>query len=128
MTNRPAITRIIKDKQQVRQSIRQLLADAYRKAKRRTRSKFRPHATPMTWRELRDLARDDYPAYLRTPHWQRTRRTAVLESLWTCQECDARGWNVELQVHHLTYKRLGRERPRDLRVLCENCHREEHES
>ncbi len=36
-----------------------------------------------------------------------------------CQEC---GYKKGLAVHHLTYARLGREDPEDLRVLCKPCH------
>jgi hypothetical protein len=31
-----------------------------------------------------------------------------------------------LQVHHLNYKRLGREKDRDLKVLCRRCHEFDH--
>ena len=31
-----------------------------------------------------------------------------------------------LDVHHLTYERLGREKDEDLRVLCRACHGDEH--
>ncbi len=127
MRDTPAITKLTKDPRQVRQAVRQLLADAYHRAKRATRAKFKPHARPMTWRELRQLARDDYPAYLKTSHWGARRRAAVLAAQWTCQECNARGWDVELHVHHLTYDRLGREKMADLRVLCAGCHGREHE-
>jgi hypothetical protein len=30
-------------------------------------------------------------------------------------------------VHHLTYVRLGREKMKDLRILCKGCHANEHE-
>ncbi len=111
----------------IKQAINQLITDAHYRAKRRTRSKWKQHARPMTWRELRDLARRDYAAYLRTPHWQRTRRAALRRAGYACQDCSAQGeWDQPLETHHLTYKRLGREKPRDLRVLCDDCHREVH--
>ncbi len=107
-----------------KQAVAQLLITAYRKAKRATRRKWKRHARPMTWRELRDLARVDYAAYLKTSHWQRVRRDALRRADYECQTCEID--RVQLEVHHLDYKRLGRERPRDLRVLCEKCHGEAH--
>ena len=35
-------------------------------------------------------------------------------------------WRGPLHVHDLTYANLGAERPEDLQVLCEQCHRWEH--
>ena len=40
-----------------------------------------------------------------------------------CENCDERS---SLQVHHLTYARLGREIDEDLVVLCRMCHANEH--
>ena len=39
---------------------------------------------------------------------------------YECQRCGA--VDVELQVHHLTYARLGREDWEDLKVVCSPCH------
>jgi len=123
MTDQPAVTRIIKDRRQVRKAVTRMLADAYQRAKRATRAKWKQHARPMTWRELRDLARVDYQAYLQTDHWQRTRRAALRRAGYACQDCSATGeWDRPLETHHDNYKRLGRERPQDLRVLCDGCH------
>jgi hypothetical protein len=40
-----------------------------------------------------------------------------------CKLCDS---TEKLHVHHLTYKRLGNERPEDLVTLCELCHSDQH--
>ena len=58
--------------------------------------------------------------YLRSPHWRARRSQAIGRAGGRCERCGARG---RLEVHHLTYKRLGRERDRDLRALCHRCHR-----
>jgi hypothetical protein len=42
---------------------------------------------------------------------------------YRCQRCQAR---QDLQVHHKTYERLGRERDDDLEVLCDSCHHGHH--
>ena len=106
----------------IQQAITQLITDAFYKAKRRTRSKWKRHARPHTVKELRALP---YQEYLRTEHWRRIRLDALAHADYECQACEIDG--VELQVHHLDYKRLGREKPRDLRVLCAECHAKIHE-
>jgi len=61
-----------------------------------------------------------YRAYLRSDTWKRVRTGAISAARNRCQECGYSG--RRLQVHHLNYANLGRERPQDLRVLCPNCH------
>ncbi len=82
-----------------------------------------------------------YEDYLASSRWRHVRRQALARARWRCQNpaCpdDAVRWltDVEisemavpypLEVHHLTYERLGHERPDDLLVLCERCHSVEH--
>lgn len=62
---------------------------------------------------------DDYGAYLRSPEWRVRARKALVRAGHRCQICNTRG---QLDVHHRTYKRLGREWPEDLTVLCRTCH------
>lgn len=62
-------------------------------------------------------------AYLRSPEWKGRRKDALVAAGGRCQDCGA---TRDLHVHHLTYKRHGRELPRDLRVLCARCHRGRH--
>lgn len=78
------------------------------------------------WREqLRPLARTDvdwwatYNAYLESEEWT-TRRQHVLERAGgICEGCrDARA----TQVHHLTYKHVGRELLWELAAVCNDCH------
>lgn len=64
-----------------------------------------------------------YQVYLNSPGWRTTRNRALVRAHWRCSKCPAaRG----LEVHHLTYERLGLERDSDLEVLCATCHRGEH--
>jgi hypothetical protein len=60
-----------------------------------------------------------YRAYLRSPRWQEVRRMAFAHYGRECQWCGA---TRRLQVHHLHYHTLGRERPEDLEILCPACH------
>jgi 5-methylcytosine-specific restriction endonuclease McrA len=62
-------------------------------------------------------------AYLRSPAWNNRRRDALVRAGGRCMDC---GSTRDLHVHHLTYKRHGREEARDLRVLCSRCHRKRH--
>jgi len=40
-----------------------------------------------------------------------------------CQRCNRRGG---LEVHHLNYERVGREKDNDLVTLCDRCHNDIH--
>ena len=71
-------------------------------------------------KELRALA---YAAYLESDHWKIVRRQALQRALYACERC---GQSKHLNVHHLTYVRLGAEEPDDLEVLCRGCHKAEH--
>ena len=68
-------------------------------------------------------AREFYQAYLNSADWRSRRNRALKLADWCCQRCASRR---ELEVHHNTYERLGREWDSDLDVLCFNCHRGEH--
>ena len=60
-----------------------------------------------------------YKKYLRTPHWRATAKKALKRAGNKCQVC---GSTYRLHVHHNTYENLGKERARDLCVLCKRCH------
>ena len=60
-----------------------------------------------------------YRAVMGSGGWRRRRAAAIRRAGRRCQRCGARG---PLDVHHLTYRRLGRERPGDLLAVCERCH------
>lgn len=73
--------------------------------------------------DLTPSIRTRYRAYIQTSEW-RTRRNRVLKLTgFRCERCGAKR---ELQVHHKTYERLGREPDDDLEVLCPDCHRGHH--
>lgn len=66
-----------------------------------------------------------YRDYMHSPAWRRRRAQAVKRAGFRCERC---GSMRRLEVHHLTYARLGAEAPADLRVLCHDCHRRQHDS
>ena len=74
--------------------------------------------------EARRERQREYRAYLRSEGWKLRRGAALTRSRGFCEDCGAR---TSLEVHHLTYKRKGAERPRDLRALCPTCHHDRHQ-
>ena len=64
-----------------------------------------------------------YAAYLNSPQWQERRQAALRRAGFRCEGCPE---TDGLEVHHLTYERLGFERTTDLMVLCNVCHSQEH--
>jgi hypothetical protein len=68
---------------------------------------------------LRSMSYEDY---LQTEFWRITRKQ-ILGKRPFCERC---GTRERLQVHHLTYERLGVELDEDLEVLCRRCHATEH--
>jgi hypothetical protein len=62
----------------------------------------------------------EYRAYLRSQAWQQTREKAFEHYGRRCAVCNTK-WR--LQVHHLTYERLGHEYMSDLRILCWRHHK-----
>ncbi|MEM7019159.1 MAG: HNH endonuclease [Pseudomonadota bacterium] len=67
--------------------------------------------------------KNPYQRYLASTAWKVKRRAAVFRDGAQCRHCGSRH---KLQVHHLTYKRLGRELMDDLITLCNACHEKAH--
>ena len=88
------------------------LADDHFNAKRRQRR-----------RREREARRSEYRRYLRSPSWQGRRQKALAKAAGRCRDC---GRQMPLQVHHLTYTRVGKEHPKDLRAICADCHAKRH--
>lgn len=64
-----------------------------------------------------------YSIYLKSVAWKRRRNTALQLAGDRCEICKSHN---RLQVHHLSYDRLGDELPTDLLVVCDPCHGEIH--
>src|SRR5215203_4685195 len=64
-----------------------------------------------------------YRLYIHSQSWRSTRNRARQRANYQCQRC---GRKRDLEVHHLTYDRLGHEWDEDLTVLCTLCHRLHH--
>ena len=65
-----------------------------------------------------------YADYLRSAHWQDKRAGAIRRAGGRCERCGRAG---RLDVHHITYARLGCEADGDLVALCRACHEVMHE-
>ncbi len=75
--------------------------------------------------------KDEYHRYLQTQIWAGKREQALERTSHTCELCgfvaSEHGYTpIILNVHHLTYDRLGYEEPKDLQVLCRPCHKKQH--
>lgn len=63
-----------------------------------------------------------YNWYLKSPKWAAKREAYFNAFGKFCRAC---GKTVgPIQLHHMTYERLGRERMSDLVALCRDCHRD----
>lgn len=61
-----------------------------------------------------------YLTYMRSAAWFALRRVIILRAKGRCERCHKGG---RLEVHHLTYERLGHERLTDLLAVCPSCHK-----
>lgn len=59
--------------------------------------------------------------YIKSPEWKRKADSIRRQAGNKCQHCGA--GNTPLEVHHLTYDRIGHEEDEDLVALCKSCHR-----
>lgn len=73
---------------------------------------------------LKELGHKDYNAYLSSAAWRslkaRYRASDLVQDCGLCSESDG------LDMHHMTYERVGEEELSDLIPLCRNCHRMVH--
>ena len=68
--------------------------------------------------QLNELA---YRQYLKSPRWRQKREARKNQDGYRCVRC---GSSERLEVHHISYQRLGWEPLSDLRTLCRQCHQE----
>jgi len=65
----------------------------------------------------------EYEAYLRSAVWRERRNAILARASGRCELCEI---SDAVQVHHLTYIRLGSELLTDLLAVCANCHESLH--
>lgn len=77
------------------------------------------------------VTKGNYEEYLKSPHWLRFSQ-GIKKLRRKCEDCgidalEARHRHKQdLNVHHLTYERVGNEKPEDVVVLCFYCHLKRH--
>jgi hypothetical protein len=83
----------------------------------------------MTYKYLRNYLKRQgisYRQYLATEHWQtlkrRFRKSKLVKNRCYCCGAD----DKPLQIHHKTYRQIGKEKVSDLVELCGDCHQEVH--
>ncbi|MBD1848844.1 hypothetical protein H6F87_02275 [Cyanobacteria bacterium FACHB-502] len=83
--------------------------------------------------EQRELNQLPYRSYLRSDRWRRMRAAMLLINFAKCAACGVLAeshyggdWETEIHVHHLRYRKRGRERYTDLELLCKAHHDQEH--
>jgi hypothetical protein len=65
---------------------------------------------------------DEYQVHLASRKWAQLRTQKLAQVGYCCERCGLSRHTRPLDVHHLTYDRLGHERLEDLQVLCKTCH------
>lgn len=65
-----------------------------------------------------------YINYLQSEHWKRFRES-IIKKRKKCECCGTA--NPIMNVHHISYSNVGREKEKDVALLCEDCHKYIHE-
>lgn len=73
-------------------------------------------------RHLKSNRRLRYEDYLKSDQWRQIRELLFKRRGRKCESC---GSIENLEIHHLNYRHLGKERPEDLKILCQPCHARE---
>lgn len=60
-----------------------------------------------------------YLNYIQSDKWYAKRAKIIEKRGYVCESCSS---THQLQLHHLTYDRLGHELDEDLLLLCKACH------
>ena len=63
-----------------------------------------------------------YLSYIAGPRWKKRKERYYSKFRKACALCGKGNPEVRIQLHHLTYERLGYERDEDLMPLCELHH------
>ncbi len=64
--------------------------------------------------------------YLKSPEWNKIRTSIMKRDHFSCLLCSEGVPDVELHVHHITYKNLFNEEEQELKTLCKSCHSNVH--
>ena len=67
--------------------------------------------------------RELYIVYLKTIDWKTKRKAKMYQARYKCEKCESK---KKLQVHHKEYKNWFDVELTDLLLLCDKCHKKEH--
>lgn len=67
---------------------------------------------------------DRYKEYLNSGEWKHLRDKKLKQAKYTCDGCGEQ--YRPLEIHHMTYERIGNELLTDLIALCTICHKKAH--
>jgi 5-methylcytosine-specific restriction endonuclease McrA len=67
--------------------------------------------------------KQDYKKYLKSASWRLKKQELFNIVGRNCEKC---GSKKNIEVHHLHYKNIFKEKIEDLKVLCDKCHKKEH--
>ena len=67
------------------------------------------------------MSADDKSAYLRSTAWRDLKQQRLAIAGGRCEQSECSN-STNLDLHHVTYQRLGAEDISDLRVVCRKCH------
>ena len=70
------------------------------------------------------MKKQRYQEYLKSGEWDLLRGLKLKSAKYACEGCGESG--LVLDIHHLTYERIGFELLTDLVVLCRECHEKVH--
>ena len=65
----------------------------------------------------------DYASYMKSRAWRRVRLAVIRRAGGVCERCGR--WPI-VNVHHLSYQRVGEEPLSDLLGVCSKCHKDLH--
>lgn len=63
--------------------------------------------------------KEKYQHYLNSEKWRKFRLQVLKKDDFKCVRC---GSEYNLQIHHIDYQRIGKEKIQDCVTLCRNCH------
>lgn len=66
---------------------------------------------------------EKYKQYLLSDEWMNLKLDLFQKRGKKCERCNAK---YNLSVHHLNYDNIFNEEPNDLIILCDKCHKKEH--
>jgi hypothetical protein len=78
----------------------------------------------LTRKDLHPKVAQWYTDYIASPEWRAVKDRILVERREACERCDSL---FALSFHHKTYARLFAEDPRDVEILCKDCHYKAHQ-